>query len=186
MEQNKKKNDFIVISNDGECAYIKDTKGNYYCLDYFYADKSMFRDYSGIEPTQSYIDEDGDVCYEYDDDDWDITNDIIEDYIKDYDKRCVVIMKDNFDFNTGDIFEVKKDSEWWYGLPISERLDEIGDIEVSGVCYDDSPKYTDAYISSAFIDDGYHYRELTDFELEELNDNYDFVYEQVMNHINGR
>ena len=182
MKTKNPKNDFTLVSNDGECAYVKDSDNNYYCLDYFYTDKSIFRDYAGVEPEQTYIDEDGDVCHEYDDDAWEVDEYVIEAYVEDYDKRWV---EDDFDSvidSHGVIFKIKKGDDWWFGLPISERLDELYNIELSGINLDDYPKFTDAYISNAWIDDGFNDRELTDDELDEVNDNYDFINKKAHEH----
>ena len=52
----------------------------------------------------------------------------------------------------------------------------ITDIEVDGIDTRDYPDFCDAYISNANYGD----REMTDEELEQLNDDSDFVYDQVM------
>lgn len=53
---------------------------------------------------------------------------------------------------------------------------QIEDIEVDGIDHNDYPDYVDAFISSAT----YQGREMTDEELDQLNEDSDFVYEQVM------
>ena len=183
MKTNKKPNDFTILLNDGEVAYMKDEKGNYYCLDYFYADKSIFRDYACVQPTQMYVDEDGDLCKEYDDETWEIDNDIIKAYIEDYDKDMVYENFNETDSFCGHVFLVDKDTEWWDGLPVSERLEELDDIEIDGVCHNDYPKYTDAYISSATIFDGFNNRQLTEEEIELINEDYDFVHQKVLEYL---
>lgn len=58
---------------------------------------------------------------------------------------------------------------------------EIDDVEVDGIDMRDYPKFCDAYISRAMWGDTGE--ELTDSELEELNENYEFVSEKAHNHV---
>jgi|SaaInl4_200m_RNA_FD_contig_101_165145_length_1063_multi_4_in_0_out_0_2 hypothetical protein len=52
------------------------------------------------------------------------------------------------------------------------------DVEVNGIDERDYPDYVDAFIADArWRDSGEH---LTDHELDELNSEYDFVYDEVM------
>lgn len=183
MKTNKPINDFTILFIDNEIAYMKDGDGNYYCLDFYYKEKSLFRDYACVEPEHIYIDEDGDICKEYDDDTWELNSDVIGLYIKEYDKLDVYNDFVSIPDNDCGIFRVFKEDEWWYGLPVSERLDELDDIEIDGVCHNDYPKYTDAYISNATIFDGFNQRELTQEELELVNEDYDFVYKKVMDYL---
>jgi hypothetical protein len=55
----------------------------------------------------------------------------------------------------------------------------ISDVEVGGIDFSDYPDFCDAYIDSAKVDG----REATDEEMDEINDDRDFVYEQVLNTI---
>ena len=55
----------------------------------------------------------------------------------------------------------------------------LSDIEVDGIDYSDYPDFADAFISSA----KYHGLELNDKLLDKLNEDRDFVYEQVIKHI---
>ena len=55
----------------------------------------------------------------------------------------------------------------------------ITDVEVEDIDHNDAPDYSDAFISSA----KYHGLELNDKLLDKLNEDRDFVYEQVMKHI---
>lgn len=55
----------------------------------------------------------------------------------------------------------------------------ITDVEVEDIDYSDSPDFCDAFISSAC----YHDLELNDTLMDKLNEDRDFVYEQVMKHI---
>ena len=61
---------------------------------------------------------------------------------------------------------------------------KIHDIEVDGIDTRDYPDFCDAYISSATIEneDG-TFRDATDDEIEEMNEDGDFVYEQVENYL---
>lgn len=53
---------------------------------------------------------------------------------------------------------------------------KITNVELGGIDTNDYPDFCDAYIVSAKYDG----REMTDDEIEELNENTDFVYEQVI------
>ena len=56
---------------------------------------------------------------------------------------------------------------------------KIDNIEVDGIDYADYPDFCDAYIASADYDG----REMTNEELDVLNDDSDFVYSAVENHL---
>jgi hypothetical protein len=56
---------------------------------------------------------------------------------------------------------------------------QIKDIEVDGIDHADYPDYVDAFISSCTIDG----REATDAELDQLNEDSDFIYECVMDYL---
>jgi hypothetical protein len=58
-------------------------------------------------------------------------------------------------------------------------LTKVSVIEFDGIDHRDHPDYCDAYILSAEYDG----REMTEEELEELNEDREFVHEQVWNHI---
>lgn len=58
-------------------------------------------------------------------------------------------------------------------------LTKVDNIELDGIDTKDYPDFSDAFISAADYDG----REMTDEELEELNEEYDFVHEQVLNHL---
>jgi len=64
---------------------------------------------------------------------------------------------------------------------MSIQLDysKISNVQVDGIDHDDYPDFCDAYISSADYDG----REMTEEELEELNQDSDYVYEKVQNHL---
>ncbi len=52
---------------------------------------------------------------------------------------------------------------------------KISNIEVQGIDYRDYPDFVDAYIGYAEYDG----KEMTDEQLDEINDDYDFVYSCV-------
>ena len=56
---------------------------------------------------------------------------------------------------------------------------KIDDIEVDGIDYRDAPDFCDAYISYAT----YKGKEMTESQLERLNDNSDFVYQCVQDQL---
>jgi hypothetical protein len=60
-------------------------------------------------------------------------------------------------------------------------LKKISNMEFGGIEGCDYPDYCDAYIVSAWHDE--ENRALTDNELEWVNDQSDFVYEKVIQHI---
>lgn len=61
-------------------------------------------------------------------------------------------------------------------------LTKIKDVEVEGIDTRDYPDFVDAFISSAT----YEGREMTEEELDHLNENYsDFVYDKVWEHFTG-
>lgn len=55
----------------------------------------------------------------------------------------------------------------------------IEDIQIDGIDHRDAPDYVDAYISSAYYDG----REMTQDELDLLNEDSAFVYECVIEHM---
>ena len=64
---------------------------------------------------------------------------------------------------------------------MSNKLDYslLEDIQLDGIDHRDSPDYVDAFIASA----SYNGRELTKQELDELNEDSNFVYECVLNYL---
>ena len=56
---------------------------------------------------------------------------------------------------------------------------KITDVFVSGIDHKDYPDYVDAFIESA----QYEGRDLTEEELDELNEDYDFKYDKIINQI---
>jgi len=65
--------------------------------------------------------------------------------------------------------------------PTEAKLDfsKINNIQFDGIDHNDYPDFCDAYICSADYDD----RELTQEELDEINENRDFVYEQLIKYL---
>ena len=63
-------------------------------------------------------------------------------------------------------------------------LSRVVDVELDGVDFGDYPDFCDAYISRAYYekDDG-TFRELTDDEYDEVNEDYDFVYSHIQGEI---
>ena len=55
----------------------------------------------------------------------------------------------------------------------------IDNIEVDGINYRDYPDFCDAFISSA----DYDVKQMTDEQLDEINEDRDFVYECVQNRL---
>jgi hypothetical protein len=60
---------------------------------------------------------------------------------------------------------------------------EVSDFEVDGIDTRDYPDFCDAYIESASVLENDEWREATDDELDELNNDSDLVYEQVENYL---
>lgn len=58
-------------------------------------------------------------------------------------------------------------------------LSKLEMVEVDGIDYKDYPDFCDAYISYAEING----KEVTEDQYDEINDDRDFVYSQVLNHI---
>lgn len=58
-------------------------------------------------------------------------------------------------------------------------FEKVDNIDFDGIDHKDYPDYCDAYIVSADYDG----REATDEELEKINDNSDFVYEKLWEHL---
>lgn len=58
---------------------------------------------------------------------------------------------------------------------------KLEDITVADINIKDAPDFSDAHIESASIEG----RDLTEEELEEVNKDHDFVYEQVMKRVYG-
>lgn len=56
---------------------------------------------------------------------------------------------------------------------------KITDIEFDGIDYSDAMDFVDAYISDCQVDG----RDVTEDELEEINEDSDYVYDRLMEHI---
>jgi hypothetical protein len=58
-------------------------------------------------------------------------------------------------------------------------VSKVSNVVVEGIDYSDYPDFCDAYICSA----DYEGQPMTEEQLDELNDEHDFVYQQVMGRI---
>jgi len=56
---------------------------------------------------------------------------------------------------------------------------DLDDVEVDGIDTKDYPDFCEAYISSAVL----YGKECTEAQLEEINNDQDFVYQCVLNHL---
>tara|TARA_A100001201_G_scaffold141135_1_gene135816 strand:- start:1949 stop:2329 length:381 start_codon:yes stop_codon:yes gene_type:complete len=112
------------VIDTGETLYLKDENNNHYALNYWYADKSYFREYADIEPEYVYKDEDGDTCYEYDDDRWELDTDILFDYVKDYIKKNYKIFELDEDYGDEDLVKIYEGDEWY-----EDMLNNLKNIE---------------------------------------------------------
>lgn len=59
----------------------------------------------------------------------------------------------------------------------------IADVEFEGIDHSDIPDHCDAFISEASILDGQEWREATHEELEEMNDDSDFLHQQLQEYL---
>lgn len=60
---------------------------------------------------------------------------------------------------------------------------EVSDIEVDGIDTRDYPDFCDAYICDAIVKENGEWRDVTEEELYELNEDYDLVYSCVENYL---
>lgn len=58
-------------------------------------------------------------------------------------------------------------------------ITKIDNIEFEGIDYKDAPDFCDAFIASA----DYNGKEMTDEQLNTINDNSDFVHEELYNYL---
>ena len=56
---------------------------------------------------------------------------------------------------------------------------KVSDLEFEGIDFNDSPDFCDAFVSRGLYDG----EEMTEAQLEELNNDTDFVYEQLMEYL---
>ena len=63
------------------------------------------------------------------------------------------------------------------------KVQEIADVDVDNIDYEDYPDFCDAYISSALVLVDGDWRDATESELDILTEDRDFVYEQVQNYL---
>tara|TARA_B100000287_G_scaffold285239_1_gene268873 strand:- start:1042 stop:1416 length:375 start_codon:yes stop_codon:yes gene_type:complete len=109
-------NKLDIVCDDGEVMYLTDGK-EYYALHYWYIPKEELREFADVEPEYSYLDEDGDVCHEWDDDRWEVDSEIIKDYIDDYIKNGYTIYESEDDVPgtiDGALFKVRENDNGWY------------------------------------------------------------------------
>jgi len=59
------------------------------------------------------------------------------------------------------------------------KYSKITNIEFDNIDHSDHPDYCDAYISAA----DYNGKPMTDEQLDEINEDRDFVHEQLFNHL---
>ena len=59
----------------------------------------------------------------------------------------------------------------------------ITDVDVDGINTRDYPDFCDAYICGATIIEGCDIREATESELDLINEDRDFIYDQVLNYL---
>lgn len=60
---------------------------------------------------------------------------------------------------------------------------EVEDFVVEGIDTKDYPDFCDAYIESASVLENGTWRDATENELDQLNDDSDLVYEEVLNYL---
>lgn len=64
-------------------------------------------------------------------------------------------------------------------------IKRVCDVKVGGIDHHDYPDYCDAFISEAWLHEGRgRYRELTEEELEWLNEQEDYRYKQILKFTN--
>ena len=116
LKKIKMVNKLDIVCDDGEVMYLTDGK-DYYALHYWYIPKEELREFADVEPEYSYLDEDGDVCYEWDDDRWEIDSEIIKEYVDDYLKYGYTIYESEDDVPEtidGALFKVHENDNGWY------------------------------------------------------------------------
>jgi hypothetical protein len=57
---------------------------------------------------------------------------------------------------------------------------KLDDIEFDNINYRDAMDFSDAFICRCLINDNEQWREATEEELDEINDDSDFVYEELL------
>jgi len=58
-------------------------------------------------------------------------------------------------------------------------MKDYADLQIEGINMNDYPDFVDAFIASGSVKDGNEWRELTDAELDELNNDSELVYSLV-------
>ena len=105
-----------IVYDDGEVMYLTEGK-EYYAVHYWYIPKEELREFADVEPEYSYLDEDGDVCHEWDDDRWEVDSEIIKEYVDDYLKYGYTIYESGDDVPEtidGALFKVRENDNGWY------------------------------------------------------------------------
>ena len=153
-------NNLSYVYDDGETLYLTDGT-NYYGLNYNEIDKSELRDYANVEPTEVEKDEDGDLSYYYDDDSWDVTYEILEEYIKDYIISACAI------YESGAIFQVVEGDNGWYETLINHLKKSSGSGTDSSV-FESGEDYDDTY--EDFVDERPDTKSTTDY----VDDSFDY------------
>ena len=104
-----------LIYDDGDTAYFSD-RTKYYGLCYNDIDKQWFREYADVEPVEVEKDEDGDLCYYYDDEMWEVDGDMLEAYAKDYVKKDFSFKPsgDAVEYGEECMFIIHKGDNGWY------------------------------------------------------------------------
>ena len=103
------------VYDDGETMYLTDGS-NYYGLNYDNIDKSELIEYANLEPSDVEKGEGGELYYYYDDVNWEVTPEILEEYIKDYFKYDCGISEsgDSVSASQGGIFKIVEGDNGWY------------------------------------------------------------------------
>jgi len=114
-----------LIYDDGDTAYFSGDD-TYYGLCYNDINKQWFRDYAAIDPVEVEKDEDGDLCYYYDDEMWEVDTDILEAYAKDYIKNGYSFKSsgDEIEYGEETIFIIHKGDNGWHETLINYLNDK--------------------------------------------------------------
>lgn len=100
---------------DGDTAFFTDGE-EYYGFNYNDIDKGYYREYSEVKPSSVEKDEDGGLSFYYDDDSWEVDEEIIEKYVKDYMryKPTVSLSGDDVNYGDGRVFYIHEGDNGWY------------------------------------------------------------------------
>jgi hypothetical protein len=92
----------------------------------------------------------------------------------------MIINLSRYEDNKEIIDSVKEELERRKSKTAKLDLDKVSNVVVDGIDYDDYPDFSDAYISQADYDG----IPMTEEQLDELNENLEFVHESVFEQIN--